>query len=762
MACRAFAISYRLLLASALALGSVASARAATRPAPATPLHFVPNLGQFAAPTLYIGSGPGATVRIEDRAVTYRLHRPGPERGPRAPHDSEKGAAGCPKVETLDIRATFPGARRAATVVGVGRTSHLSHFYLGNDPSRWRTNVPGYEGVRLRALWPGVDLEYHGSGRDLEYDFHVAPGADPRRIRIRYDGIERLRVTERGELEVATRFGTVRETAPVAYQLVDGERRAVAARYRRIDDRTFAFAVAARPVPSAPLIIDPVLEYSTLIGGLSYDEVHDIVSDIPGNAYIVGGTLSPDFPASGSPVPNADYVAYVTKIAPNGSSLVYSVFLGGSASQIGYGIRIDAAGNATVAGVTGSNDFPTTAGCFDPTFNGSNPGDADLFVARLSATGTLLYGTYLGGTGGDTGGRLALDQNGVAYVVGNTGSNDFPTTPGAYDVTYNGLNDIFVAGIRCAGTGPSDLVYSTYLGGSADDEAYDIEVDWADDVYVAGSTRSSNFPATGGPPFNGTFDAMVARIKPNGSGPADLSLAMKFGGAGQDYGGGVKPNGTGEIYFSGSTASSDFPTNSGWQLAYGGGPYDAFLMRINYDGSLVYWSTYVGSTGEEHGGDVAVGPQWNPTLVGYTNSATFPTFGTPFQPSLAGDRDMFLVRSDAYFNPFYGTFLGGTQMDVPYGVTEDTGGRLYIAGNTQTSDFPLTPAAWDTSYNGGAIDVVVAKFATMSPDTCETCASPPDTCCAQPPSLRNVEHRSSRATCSSPRARRPARIRCAW
>jgi hypothetical protein len=243
--------------------------------------------------------------------------------------------------------------------------------------------------------------------------------------------------------------------------------------------------------------------------------------------------------------------------------MIYNVFLGGSANQIGYGIRIDPAGQAYIAGVTGSNDFPTTTGCFDPTFNGTNPGDADLFVAKLSSTGTLLYSTYLGGTGGDWGGRVALDQSGIAYIVANTGSNDYPTTTGAYDVTYNGGNDIVVTGLNCAGTGPSDLVYSTYLGGSADDEAYDIEVDWADDVYVAGSTRSSDFPATGGPPFNGTFDAMVARIKPLGAGPADLSLAMKFGGTNQDYGGGVKPSGIGEIFFSGSTASPNFPVSTG-------------------------------------------------------------------------------------------------------------------------------------------------------------------------------------------------------
>jgi hypothetical protein len=725
----------------AIALTPGSSAHAAARTAPATPLHFVPNLGQFAASTRFFGFTSGATVRIEDAAVIYQFRRSSRDERGSDPHGADLlASAGHPRFETLDVRATFPGSRPAAAVDGVGRTTHLSHFYLGNDPARWRTHVPGYEGVRLRDLWPGIDLEYHGSGRELEYDFEIAPGADPRRIRVHYDGIERLRVTERGELEVATRFGRTREAAPLAYQVIGGERRAVAARYRRIDDHTFAFAIGARLDPAAPLVIDPVLKYSTLIGGLSYDEVHDIVSDIPGNAYIAGGTLSPDFPASGSPVPNTDYVAYVTKIAPGGSSLVYSVFLGGSANQIAYGIRIDAAGNAYIAGVTGSNDFPTTTGSFDPTFNGTNPGDADMFVAKLSPTGTLLYATYLGGTGGDTGGRVALDQNGIVYVVGVTGSNDYPTTTGAYDVTYNGLNDIVVTGLKCAGTGPSDLVYSTYLGGSADDEAYDIEVDYADDVYIAGSTRSSNFPATGGPPFNGTFDAMVARIKPHGLGPADLSLCMKFGGTNQDYGGGVKPSGTGEIYFSGSTASSNFPVNTGWQTTYGGGPYDAFLMRMNYDGSLVYWSTFVGSTGEEHGGDIALGPQWNPTLVGYTNSASFPTYGTPFQSTFAGDRDIFITSSDEYAMPFYGTFLGGTQMDVPYGITEDTGGRQYVAGNTQTSDYPLTPAAYDTSYNGGAIDVAVTKFATMSPDTCESCASPPDTCCAQPPALGQVEH----------------------
>ncbi len=707
------------------------------------PVQFVSNVGQFGPATRFVGTAPGATIRFEDAAVRYQFRRPaagsGEAAGAAAGMD-RFGRRGPLEYESLEIRATFPGSRPAETIEGRRETAHRSHFYIGNDPARWRTDVKGYEAVRMRGLYPGVDLEVHGTGRELEYDFHVAPGADPRAIRVRYDGIERLRVTARGELELTTRFGRTLEAAPVAFQEIGGVRVPVRARYRRVDDVTFAFDVGPRHDARLPLVIDPVLKYSTYLGGITYDEVHEIVSDFAGNAYIVGGTLSPDFPATGSPVPGADYVAYVTKIAPNGGSLVYSVFLGGSANQIGYGLRIDAAGNAYLAGTTGSNDFPTTTGCYDPTFNGSNAGQGDLFIAKLSPTGTLLYSTYLGSPDADTGGRVALTSAGHVCVLAVTADAAWPVTTGAYDVTWNGGNDIAVAILNPAGGGASDLVYSTYLGGNGDDEAYDIEADYADKLYLAGSTRSVNFPATGGPPFNSTFDAVVAKINPAGAGPADLVFATKFGGVGQDYGGGVKPTGIGEVYFSGSTSSSNMGGISGWQNTYGGGTYDGFLFHLYADGSTVFWGTFLGDTGEDRCGDIVLDAAENPTVLGYTNSPAFTVTGSSYDPSFNGGYDMFLLTFDFSGTPFYGTFLGGTSNEFAYALTQDVGGRMYVTGNTQSSDYPFTSGAYDGTFNGGPIDVVVTKFATNGPDTCETCYSPPDTCCAIPPPLTDIEH----------------------
>ncbi|MEO5617950.1 MAG: SBBP repeat-containing protein, partial [Candidatus Eisenbacteria bacterium] len=376
----------------ASALATQVAAPSASNALAGIPLHFIPNLGQFDPATHFVGFVPGATVRFATGSVTYQFRRPLLESRSADPNGADLLGRGTPpKVEALEIHATFPGANPAPHVSGAGETAHRSHFYLGNDPARWRTDVPAYAAVRLSDLYPGIDLEYHGRGRELEYDFHVAPGADPRRIRVHYEGVERLGVTPRGELEVTTRFGRTIEAAPVAYQVIGGERRPVRARYRLVDAHTFAFAVDRRPDPKLPLVIDPVLKYSTFLGGISYDEVHEIVSDIPGNAYVVGGTLSPDFPASGTPVPSTKYSVFLTKIAPNGGSLVYSVFLGGSEDQIGYGLRVDLAGNAYIAGVTGSNNFPTTTGAYDVTFNGTNPGEVDLFVAKFSPAGTLLY-----------------------------------------------------------------------------------------------------------------------------------------------------------------------------------------------------------------------------------------------------------------------------------------------------------------------------------------------------------------------------------
>lgn len=705
------------------------------------PLHFSENAGQWPATTLFSGSVPGATVEFREAGMTCYLTRQtaaadgGMESAaPPATNRAPDSAA----LESLALRVNFPGAASTPDLRGEALAPHYSHYYFGNDPADWHTNVRNYGAVRYSGLYPGVDLVYHGGDGQLEYDFELAPGADWEQIRVHYDGVEQLAVTPAGDLNVTTRFGLVTERAPVAWQTVNGERRPVRVNYRLLADNTFGFDVVDPLDPAAPLVIDPVLHYNTYLGGSSYDESHGIDYNAAGEAWVVGGTQSPDFPATGSPVPSTKYSVFVTRLAANGQSLLWSVFLGGSEDQIGYALDVDLFDNAYISGVTGSNDFPTTSGCYDATFNGTNPGENDMFVARLSPSGTLLYSTYLGGPGSDTNNGLVLGPANSVYIIADVGLN-YPTTPGCYDATATS-GDVALSILSLSSLGPADLVYSTYLGGSSNEECHGLAVDGTGNAYIAGATISADFPASAGPPFNGTYDAFLTEIQPAGAGPADLIYSQKFGGTGQDYGIAVAVDFIG-VAFSGITTSTNFPTTTGaYQTTYGGGLEDGFVMFILPSSNFVFYSTYLGGANSDHPQRLHMTFGGVITVSGYTNSPTFPTTAGSFDPTYNGDYDVFLTTFDqAGANILESTFIGGSYQDVPYDFRVDLVGRRYLTGTTQGSNFPLTATAYDTSYGGGAIDNFVLKFQPNHPESCAACVSPPDTCCARAPRFQGVE-----------------------
>jgi hypothetical protein len=721
-------------------LAGAPSAGLSPVPAPdraAAVLNFAENRGQWPDDVRYAANVPGAVIALRATSMTCVLSRTG-ETTP-AEDGRSRPASALAGRESLRLRVDFPGARRAAEPVGEAPSAHVSHYYTGSDPARWRTNVPSFTAVRYDDIHPGIDLVYHGRSGRLEYDFEVQPGADWKRIRVRYDGIERLETTPAGDLAVTTRFGRVVEAAPVAWQVVDGERVPVEVAFRILDRRTFTFDVRSPLDPTATLVIDPILHYGTYLGGSSFDEAHGIDFSPAGEAWVVGGTLSPDFPATGTPVPSTNYSAYVTRLAADGQTQTWSVFLGGSADQIAYGLDLDANLNAFVSGTTGSNDFPTTSGCYDATFNGTNPGELDMFVTKLSPAGTLLYSTYLGGPDSDTNSGLALNTfTGEVYISGDAGNN-YPTTAGCYDATPNGGGDVVVSVLSPAGLGPADLVYSTYLGGNDSDESHGIAVNPGGNAIIGGATRSPDFPAVGGPPFNGSFDAFLAEIAPLGGGPADLIINEKFGGAGQDYGTAVAVDFIG-VALTGVTTSSNFPTTSGaYQTTYGGGPYDGFVVFALPSSSFLFYSTLIGGSGSDRPEALHLTPSGVVTVSGYTNSSNFPTTAGAWDQSYNGGWDMVIARLDqAGATLLEGTFIGGSQDDVLYDYAVDLLGRRYITGTTRSLDFPTTPTAFDTSFSGGAIDGVVLKFQPELPESCAACYSPPDTCCARRPRFQGA------------------------
>jgi uncharacterized repeat protein (TIGR01451 family) len=525
------------------------------------PLSFEANRGQADARVRFISRASGARLFLTADEAVLALPR--------------RGA-----VSAAAVRMKVVNADPAARPEGLDQLDVTTNYFKGHDPNQWHTNVPAFARVRYPEVYPGVSLVYYGNQRQLEYDFVIAAGSDPCRIKLAFAGAQRLRVNAAGELVLRVAGGELRFHKPVAYQEGEGGRQTVEARYRLKGRRSVSFKVGNYD-RNRRLVIDPVLSYSTYLGGGGADNGHAIALDASGNAYVTGQTASANFPVSGNTY-DATYASgadvFVTKINANGSALDYSTYLGGSGDDIGYGVAIDASGNAYVTGSTGSTDFPTTPGAFQGTLQGGSlPGDA--FVTKLNPTGTaLVYSTYLGGASADQANAIAVDSLGSAYVAGYTTSPDFPTTAGAFQTIYGGggtpYGDAFVTKLNLTG---GALAYSTFLGGANADTANGIKVDDSGNAYVAGITRSSNFPTTAGA-FQTTYgglsgfyplgDAFATKLNTNATA---LVYSTFLGGAGDDGAFGIDLSPAGEVYLTGTTFSINFPTTTGALRVVSGG-----------------------------------------------------------------------------------------------------------------------------------------------------------------------------------------------
>ena len=614
------------------------------------------------------------------------------------------------------LRMKLRNANPAAKVTGLDELAGTSNYFIGNDPAKWRSHVPTYAKVKYEGIYSGIDLVYYGNQRQLEYDFVVAPGANPRRIAFDVRGAKRIRRDQHGDLVVRMSEGEIRWHKPVVYQEKDGARQLIAAHYAITDTNRVGFEVAGYDA-SRPLYIDPLI-YSTYLGGSQQDFGYGIALDSAGNAYVTGFTSSANFPTENplQPTYGGDEDAFVTEINPSGSALVYSTYLGGSNIDIGLGIAVDSAGNAYVTGLTESTNFPT----MNP-LQPANKGDAyTAFVAEIDATGSaLVYSTYLGGSGAEVGYSIAVDSSANAYVTGETLSNDFPVTPGAFQTTCiscrNGNNDAFVAKLNPSG---SALVYSTYLGGSGGNEGHGIAVDSAGNAYVTGWTQSTNFPTMNPlqPAYGGSTDAFVAEINPTGSA---LVYSTYLGGSGIDYGTSIAVDSAGNAYVIGYTGSTDFPTMNPLQPTFGGGVYDAFVAKLNPTGSALAYSTYLGGSSVEFGYGIAVDSVGNAYVTGYTGSSDFPTM-SPLQPNAGGGGDAFVTEINPSGSALvYSTYLGGSGSDSGNGIAVDSAGSAYVTGQTYSSDFPVTPGAFQTTCNVGNYcsalgDAFVSRIAKSS------------------------------------------------
>src|SRR6266568_3527378 len=487
------------------------------------PLHFEANRGQTDKDVRFLSRGAGYSLYLTASEAVLVLAKPnadakGDVRATRERRDTPT------RAQSVALRMSLVGAARKPVVSGLDEQPGKANYFIGKDRSKWRTNVPTYAKVHYQNVYPGIDLVYYGNQRQLEYDFVVALGADPKKIALRFQGAEKVEIDAQGELMLHTTGGDMHQHKPVIYQEIDGVRRDIDGGYVIKSGKRVGFQIAAYDT-SRPLIIDPVvLSYSTFLGGSFEDEGSGIAVDAAGNAYVTGMTASINFPTTPGAfnTTNGQFPeAFVTKLDPAGSTLVYSTYLGGNGDDRGRGIAVDSQGNAYVTGATLSTDFPTTVGAFQTASRGS----AESFVTKLDPTGsTLVYSTYLGGGGPDVGSGIAVDADGNAYVTGYTTSPTFPTTVGAFQFIFGGGADVFVTTLNPAG---SALVYSTFLGGHNTDMGKGIAVDALGNIYVTGTTNSVNFPTTAGafqPIFGGGFngDIFVTKLDPKALGPLSL------------------------------------------------------------------------------------------------------------------------------------------------------------------------------------------------------------------------------------------------
>ena len=748
-------------ISSTVAIPSQSSAEASlARNFGKLPLSFEVNQGQSDPRVKFLSHGNGYSLFLTDSAAVLVLSKQ-QIHSKLAGHSSAAGDV---------IRMELAGARSKVDVHGVDELPGKANYFIGNDPAKWHPDIPTYGKVRYENVYTGVDLVYYGNQRQLEYDFVVSANADPRVLQLRFAGARHLSITSAGDLRIQGRHGEIALEKPVVYQVKDGVREPVEGRFRLMAANTVGFALGTYDHDRA-LVIDPALAYSTYLGGSgpclnenlmpagSCDSGNAIAVDAAGDFYVVGGTLTSDFPVTAAAFQKVNNGilssygfslnnAFVTKFNPRGSALIYSTYLGGTTEypcdacivpdgDVATGVAIDASGNAYVTGRASSYNFPVTNNAYQKVNHAAGAVGPNAFVTKLNPTGSaLVYSTYAGGSGGfDDGDHymfgdgavgIAVDPAGDAYIAGSAISGDFPVTANAFQKGNNtgavGPN-LFVTKLNPAG---SALVYSTYLGGSGwgigplyfGDSAGGIAIDSAGDAYVTGTAYSGDFPVTANAyqkvnkafdnPCCGSTNAIITELNPTGSA---LVYSTYLGGSNQvfgDSGGAIALNAAGNAYVTGWASSTDFPvTPHAFRQVNTNG--DGFVTELNSAGSALVYSTFLGGGGA---GSIALDAFGSAYLTGSTYSTSFPVTADAFRKANHGNGDAFVSKLDATGSTMlYSSYLGGSGSDSGDGIAVDWFGDAYIAGRTCSTDFPLAGNPFQTTNkNTGGCTAFVSKF----------------------------------------------------
>ena len=667
------------------------------------PLAFEPNRGQSDGRVLFLSRNPGYSLFLTAQGAVLGLN----------------GVA-------QPLSFVWQGASAKAHAKGVAALPTKHNYLRGKDPRHWLRNVPTYEKVRYPNLYPGIDLVYYGRQQQLEYDLVLAPGADPAAIRLQVAGMDALRVADDGALRLQVADRALTLSKPVIYQETAGVKQVVAGGYVLLAHNQVGLKLAPYD-RGKPLVIDPVLSYSSYLGGSGLDQGKGVAVDNVGNIYEVGQSASADFPSSGKTSTDTD--AFVAKFNAAGT-LQYATYLGGSGTDRGFAIAMDN-GNAAVyiVGDTDSADFPIQSAS-----QSTSGGDLDAFVARFnSADLTLGFATYLGGSRAEEALSVAVDGSGNAYVAGATLSADFPKTVGggAFNAGGTGSTDnncvdpsnpdskIPCSDAYVAKYDPSGAkLYATFLGGYYEDAATAIAVNSGGEAYLTGITYSTSidFPVTSNGfqqnHAGGFGDAFILKLNNSGA----VTYGTYLGGGGWDQGQAIAVDGSGNVYVAGATNSGSnsipLPLTSALQQQYGGGSYDAFVAKItpaNAPSSQLRYLTYLGGGGKDFAFGIAVDGSGNAYVVGETTSTDFPLASALQAVWFGGGAnnwgDAFISKIDkSGFLLNWSTYLGGGDDDWANSVVLDGNGGIYVAGSSFSADFPtVNPFQPNSAGNGDAL-----------------------------------------------------------
>lgn len=697
------------------------------------PLMFETNVGQTNSQVNFLVRMIGYTMYFTPAEIVFDFRTP--------PASAVKNG----KLKYLDVtpiskstlRLQFVGGNKHPIITGKEALPSKTNYFIGNDRKKWHTNISNFAQVNYQQLYPGIDMVFYGNNHQLEYDIHVAPGANPNKINFKLVGAKALQLDKHGNLFIAMQGKEhLQMHKPTIYQLVKGKKHLIAGKFILSAKKEVGFKIGKYD-NTKPLVIDPVLDYSTYLGGSEDNCGLGIALDNGPNpaVYVTGYTKSTDFPIEGgvqSTNNGPGRTAFVTKINREGTAIVYSTYLGGSGgNDEGFAIAVDSTGSAYITGETNSKDFP-----LQNPYQATNRGARDFtaFVTKLNPEGNaLVYSTYLGGSGeNQEGNAIAVDSSGFAYVTGETTSKDFPIK-NPFQATNKGPK--FTAYVTKFNPSGTDLVFSTYLGGSGgQDEGNGIAIDEEQNIFVTGETNSKDFPVLNaiqprpGPRGAGQT-GFLTRFNANGTG---LVFSTYFGGSGgNDYPTCIALDPNGAAIFGGYTNSTDFPTINAAQAtnrgAGHGRGFNGFVSRIDHTGSQVIASTYLGGTGgDDRVMGVAADGLFRSHITGFTNSTDFPTV-FPFQGSNNGPAiTSFYTIIDIDIPILFSTYFGGSGgNDRGFATAVDADRNSYVTGLTNSTDFPLLnpiqsthPAkemAWVAKFGAFSPQIAVGSYSPVKP-----------------------------------------------